>query len=261
MNEPKKNTKSARFARRDALTAGLALGAAALAAGCDARAEPPPASPPQPPAPGAGPPAFAGAHVAAPLPFAPASLKGLSERLIVSHHEKNYAGAVKNLNRAEREIAALPKDAPPFVLTGMHQSALQFRNSKSLHEAYFGNLGGDGRRSGAIESALAAAYGTSAAWEEHARQSALGLGGGSGWVVLAFELETATLRTIGSSHHTQALAAGVPLLVLDMYEHSYQMDFGAAVAPYLDAFFANVKWDEVNRRLERAQKAAAALRG
>lgn len=258
-----KNAESARLARRDALAAGLALGAAALATGCEARAEPPPAAPSQPkpgPSAPAGPPTFAGAHSVVPLPFTPTALKGLSERLIVSHHEKNYTGAVKNLNRAEREIASLPADAPPFVLAGLHQSALTFRNSKLLHEAYFASLGGDGRRSGAIEPALAEAYGTSAAWEEHARRSALGLGGGSGWVVLAFELETSALRTIAASNHTQALASGLPLLVLDMYEHSYHMDFGASVPPYIDAFFANVKWDEVNRRLERARKAAAALR-
>jgi superoxide dismutase len=59
-----------------------------------------------------------------------------------------------------------------------------------------------------------------------------------------------------------ALLAGcTPLLVLDMYEHSYHIDFGAAVARYIDAFFANVNWDAVNSRLERAQQAHAARRG
>jgi superoxide dismutase, Fe-Mn family len=47
---------------------------------------------------------------------------------------------------------------------------------------------------------------------------------------------------------------------MDMYEHAYQMDYGAAAANYIDAFFANVNWDEVNRRLARAHGAAAALR-
>jgi Fe-Mn family superoxide dismutase len=43
---------------------------------------------------------------------------------------------------------------------------------------------------------------------------------------------------------------GYPLLVLDMYEHAYQMDYGAAAAKYVDAFMQNVNWDEVNRRVE-----------
>jgi Fe-Mn family superoxide dismutase len=57
------------------------------------------------------------------------------------------------------------------------------------------------------------------------------------------------------------LASSVPLLVMDMYEHSYHLDFGAAVARYIDAFVANIQWDEVNARLERAARASAILRG
>ena len=53
---------------------------------------------------------------------------------------------------------------------------------------------------------------------------------------------------------------GLPLLVLDMYEHAYQMDYGAAAAKYVDAFMQNVNWEEVNRRYASAQKAAAALK-
>ncbi len=84
--------------------------------------------------------------------------------------------------------------------------------------------------------------------------------GGSGWAILAFELDTGALRTFSSGKHKEVLATSVPLLVLHMYEHGYQMDFGAGVARFLDAFFANVKWDAVNRRFEGAQRASAALR-
>ena len=79
-------------------------------------------------------------------------------------------------------------------------------------------------------------------------------------MILALELETGALRTVASAGHTQALSTAVPLLVMDMYEHSYAIDFGAAVPRYVDAFFANIKWDEVNRRLERAQRASTILR-
>ena len=152
-------------------------------------------------------------------------------------------------------------DPTPFVVAALRDRELTFRNSKNLHEAYFANLGGNGRRSGAIEAALATAYGTTARWEQHIRATGMGLGGGSGWAILAFELDTGALRTISSGNHTQALSTSVPLLVMDMYEHSYQMDFGAGVARYIDAFFANVSWDEVNRRLERAQRMSAVFRG
>jgi Fe-Mn family superoxide dismutase len=80
-------------------------------------------------------------------------------------------------------------------------------------------------------------------------------------VVLAYELDSGLLRTAWSGGHTQAVAGGIPLLVLDMYEHAYQIDYGAAAARYIDAFFQNVNWDEVNARLERALRIGAIARG
>lgn len=204
-------------------------------------------------------PAFAGAHQIRPLPFKASSLDGISEKMIVSHHENNYGGAVRNLNKVEQELAKVTPETPAFVVGGLRQSELQFRNSKRLHEVYFANLGGNGRRSGAIEAALASAYGSSARWEEHFRATGLSLGGGSGWVILGLELDTGSLRTFWSGNHTQSLSSSAPLLVMDMYEHSYQMDYGAAAARYIDAFFKNVQWEDVNHRLERAQRAAAAM--
>jgi Fe-Mn family superoxide dismutase len=254
--------------RREMLT-GVALGGAALLGSCTsavpASAEPP-RSRPMTSTSGASampniPPALTGKHEIVPLPFAPGSLNGLSEKLIASHHENNYGGAVKNLNKVENELAKINTDTPPFTVAAVRERELTFRNSKNLHEAYFGNLGGNGKRSGAIESALAAAYDTSARWEQHMRATGMGLGGGSGWAILGLELDTGALRTFWSGNHTQVLATSVPLLVMDMYEHSYHIDFGAGVARYIDAFFANVNWEEVNRRFERAQRMSALLRG
>lgn len=258
------------FTRRDALVALAASSATAATQVHPALAKSPGPSPsPATSAPASKsasaaaptPPALAGKHTVLPLPFKPSALNGLSEKLIVSHHDNNYAGAVKNLNRVEQELAAIKPDTPPFVVAGLRQSELTFRNSKALHEAYFGNLGGDGKRSGNIDKALSAAYGTASRWEEHFRATGAGLGGGSGWVILALELDTASLRTCWSGNHTQVLATSVPLLVMDMYEHAYQMDFGAAAAKYIDAFFANIRWAEVNHRYERALSASKALRG
>jgi Fe-Mn family superoxide dismutase len=243
--------------RRSALLA-TSLGGAAFLAGCGARAQlakPPPAPPTPAPAPAPG-----GRHAVAPLPFNASSLKGLSEKLITSHHDNNYAGAVKNLNRVEAELAQVTKDTPPFVVGGLKQSELTFRNSATLHELYFANLGGDGKASGKIEKAIADAYGGFGKWEEAFRATGMSLGGGSGWVVLAHDLHRDAPYTFWSGNHTQVAAAAVPLLVMDMYEHAYQMDYGAAAAKYIDAFFANIQWDEVARRFERAQRAAAALK-
>lgn len=200
-----------------------------------------------------------GENAVQPLPFDPARLNGLSERLIRSHHENNYGGAVKNLNAVEKELSAITKQSPPFVVSALRERELTFRGSKLLHEQYFGNLGGNGKRGGSIETALRDAYGSSDRWEEHFRLTGMGLGGGSGWVILAYELDSGALRTFWSGNHTQALALSVPLLVMDMYEHSYQMDFGAAAAKYIDAFLANVDWEAVDKRFGAAQRARGAF--
>lgn len=203
--------------------------------------------------------AFRGQHLPKPLPFDPTRLTGLSERLLVSHHDNNYVGAIKNLNRLEQELAQVSKDTPAFVVGGLRQSELAFRNSMTMHEAYFGNLGGDGKPGGAVAAALSAAYGGLDAWQLQFRSSGASLGGGSGWVVLAHELLTGELRTVGLNHHTQSLCTAYPLLVMDMYEHAYALDYGAAAAKYVDAFFANIHWDVVNQRLEQAKKITRSL--
>ena len=76
----------------------------------------------------------------------------------------------------------------------------------------------------------------------------MSLGGGSGWVVIAYSGLTHDLRIVGSTGHAPALAAGTPILALDMFEHAYALDYGAAHAKYIDAFFANLDWAALDKR-------------
>lgn len=237
--------------RRDALLA-MAMGGAALLTPTARAAEETKAQKGGKPA--------TGKHAPQPLPFDPKKLKGLSERLIVSHHENNYTGAVKNLNKVEEELRSINKDTPGFVVAGLRERELTFTNSMILHELYFQNLGGSDKPTPALERAIADSFGSLARWEELFRATAMSLAGGSGWAVLDYNFHSGDLRTYWAGNHTQALALGHPLLVLDMYEHAFHIDYGAAAAKYVDAFFDNVRWEQVAQRLERAQKAAAILR-
>ncbi len=236
--------------RREALSL-TAASAAALALSRDAFARDPP-----PPKPTAVP---VGGHVPIALHFEPKKLVGISEKMITSHHDKNYAGAVKNLNKVETDLANVNKDTPAYTVAGLKQAELTYTNSVILHEHYFDNLGGNGKLNGPIEKALAERFGSTARWEELFRATGASLGGGSGWVILDYSFHMHDLRTYWSSNHTQAVAFGQPLLVMDMYEHAYALDYGPGFAEYIDAFFQNINWDRVNDRFARAAKAAQAL--
>jgi Fe-Mn family superoxide dismutase len=236
--------------RRDLLVSGAAGSAALLAATALADAAPPAKKTRTPPG--------MGKHEPAPLPFKAASLTGISEKMITAHHDKNYAGAVANLNKVEADLAALKPDAPAYLVAGLRDKQLTYFNSMVLHEHYFGNLGGSGKRSGALETRLGADFGAGA-WEAQVRATAMGLGGGSGWVILALSMHDGSLVVASAGNHTQNLAFGAPLMALDMYEHAYQQDYGPNHAGYIEAFFKNLAWEVVEARYDRAMKAIAAL--
>src|SRR5262249_2405895 len=154
--------------------------------------------------------------------------------------ENNYGGAFKNLLKVEEELARVDKNTPGFIVAGLRERELTFANSVTLHKLYFENLGGEGKASAELSAHLGAAFGSWSRCEELMRATALSLAGGSGWAILSKVLRSGAFRIFCAGHHTQALAFGAPLLVLDMYEHSYHLDYGAAAAKYVDAFFDNV---------------------
>jgi len=192
------------------------------------------------------------------LPFDPTRLDGLSEKLIRSHWENNYVGSVRTLNMISQRLAAAMKDPdlPAIVYGGLKREELHRIGSVILHEHYFGNLGGDGKPGGTVLSAIKMTYGSFEAWEAEFRRTAMSLAGGSGWCVLTYNVYTQELRNQWAWDHMHGAVAGLPLLVLDMYEHSYHMDYGTAAARYIDAFMRNVNWEEVDRRLARTGSAA-----
>src|SRR5262245_4887099 len=100
-----------------------------------------------------------------PLPFDPAKLNGLSEKLLRSHYDNNYTGAFRRLRQIEGQLAALPKDAPGFQLKGLKMEELIATNSVILHEQYFGNLGGAGKASGTVQRAIADQFGGFDKWD------------------------------------------------------------------------------------------------
>lgn len=100
------------------------------------------------------------------LPFDPAKVKGFSEKLLVSHYENNYSGAVKRLNAITAQLASLDVAAAPvFVVNGLKREELIAANSMIIHELYFDSLAGEGDPTGALAEAMVRDFGSIARWK------------------------------------------------------------------------------------------------
>jgi Fe-Mn family superoxide dismutase len=183
-------------------------------------------------------------YQAKPLSLDPKSIAGISERVLVSHYENNYVGAVKRLNAIGAQLAELDfAKVPNFVINGLKREELIAANSMILHEIYFDGLGGGTKPSGALADAIARDFGSIARWRSEFAAMGKAEGGGSGWVILAYSPRDKRLVNQWAADHTTTLAGGRPVLVLDMYEHAYHMDYGAAAPRYVDAYMEAIRWD------------------
>ncbi|MBP8308152.1 MAG: superoxide dismutase [Burkholderiaceae bacterium] len=189
------------------------------------------------------------------LPLKPLTLEldrldGLSPKLLTSHHENNYAGAVKRLAAIRSALGQLDWGATPvFVINGLKREELIAANSAYLHELYFESLGGDGvLPASGLSVALTRDFGSVERWRAEFTALAKAMGGGSGWAILAWSSRDGRLVNQWAADHANLLAGATPVLALDMYEHAYHMDFGARAGAYVDTFMKNIEWSAVYRR-------------
>lgn len=181
-----------------------------------------------------------------PLVLDPKSITGISEKVIVSHYENNYVGAVKRLNAIGVQLAELDfAKAPNFVINGLKREELIAANSMILHELYFDGLGGGSAPRGVLAEAIARDFGSVDRWRTEFAAMGKAEGGGSGWVLLSYSPRDKRLVNQWAADHTTTLAGGRPILALDMYEHAYHMDYGAGAGRYVDVFMEAIRWDNV----------------
>ena len=217
--------------RRTLMLSGAALAAASIV-GAPALAQTPPATGPKPMP-----------YTVKPLPFDPKAIKGLSEKLLTSHYQNNYTGAVKRLNAITEQLAALDySKAPVFVVNGLKREQLIAVNSMILHEFYFAGLGEESQPGAALADAMVRDFGSVERWRAEFVAMGKAEGGGSGWVILAWSPRDKRLINTWAADHTTNLAGGQPILVLDMYEHAYHMDYGAKAGDYVEAYMKAIRW-------------------
>lgn len=184
-----------------------------------------------------------------PLSCNPGAIAGMSEKIIVSHWENNYSGAVKRLNAIEAQLAELDWTAAPiFVVNGLKREQMVAMNSMLLHEAFFDSLGASEPSPG-LKMRLESDFGGVSRWAQQFAAMGKALGGGSGWVLLAWSPRDGKLINTWAADHTGNVAGATPLLALDMYEHSYHMDFGAKAGAYVDAYMNNLNLAAASNKL------------
>ncbi len=188
-----------------------------------------------------------------PIHCRPWLLNSLSLKLIESHYENNYGGALRRLNAITEQLEKLDyAKAPGYVVSGLKREQLAALNSTLLHELYFASMGGDGKMIDGMKEVLTRDFGSVDRWRSEFVAMAQSLSGGSGWVVLTYVPRDRRLINQYAMDHSQSIAGGIPILALDMYEHAYHMDFGANAKAYIESFMRNADYAAALERYEDA---------
>lgn len=185
--------------------------------------------------------------------FKLANVKGISSNQL-EQHQQLYAGYVKKRNEIARRLETVnransaSRTYSPFRSLKLAETYAV--NGSILHELYFGNISQPGKQPGPLTLELIEEnFGSF----EKFKQDLMDCGGVSrGWAVTSYNIDDGLLHNYVFEEHNQHVPVlTIPLLVLDVYEHAYMIDFGIKRDPYLDAFWNNIDWDVVEQRIEK----------
>jgi Fe-Mn family superoxide dismutase len=179
-------------------------------------------------------------------------MEGFSETLLKNHFTL-YQGYVTNTNKVADKLAAMAaegKFAEPEYAELKRRFGWEF-NGMRLHELYFGNMGGSKpiNPDGKLGKVLKTAFGSIEAWEKDFRGA--GAMRGVGWVILFQDNASGALFNVWVNEHDAGHLVGcMPVLILDVFEHAFMIDYGLKRADYIAAFFKNISWDAAETRLK-----------
>ncbi len=184
-------------------------------------------------------------------------LEGFSDQMLTNHFTL-YQGYVTNTNKLLEELTALThegKTATPQYAELKRRFGWEF-NGMRLHELYFGNMAKESeplKSDAALAKKIAEDFGSHEAWEKDFR--AAGAMRGIGWVVLSYDPVGDRLMNIWVNEHDGGHLAGCrPVLVMDVFEHAYMLDYGLKRADYIEAFMHAIEWQTASDRLQVAQQ-------
>ena len=178
-------------------------------------------------------------------------MKGFSEALLQNHFTL-YQGYVTNTNKLLDSLTSMLNEgnlSRPEYAEMKRRLGWEF-NGMRLHELYFENLGGTGTAAvgSKLSEMLADAFGSREAWETDFKST--GAMRGIGWAVLYQDKTNGRLMNFWINEHDVGHPAGcTPILIMDVFEHAFMLDYGLKRAVYIDAFIANIDWLTVESRL------------
>ncbi|KKU60285.1 MAG: Superoxide dismutase [Parcubacteria group bacterium GW2011_GWA2_47_12] len=195
-------------------------------------------------------------------------LDGLSEKQLKEHHDVLYAGYVKKIGEIEEKLKTVDLSTANASYSDLRELKMEETfalNGVKLHEGYFANMAppssksdfgtpkksdffpGGVMPSGAIMEMLKRDFGSYEKWE--AEFKAMGLCA-RGWVVLGYDLDEKKLKNILCDSHNQGAPWNmIAVLIMDVYEHAYFIDYATARKAYIEAFFKNIDWKFIDMRI------------
>ncbi len=187
-----------------------------------------------------------------PISLKPAllTLQGISPRQIKEHYDILYKGYVNSVNEIHNILTTVSRADQNPRYTGYRELKVEETynmDGVTWHELYFNNLGGQGSRpSEFLLNSIQKDFGSYASWETDFRAAAAA---SRGWAVLSFDKRDGRMHNyLLDAHNVGVVNTSIPILVIDVYEHAYFIDYGARRAPYIDAFMSNIDWGVVNLR-------------
>ncbi len=181
------------------------------------------------------------------------TLEGLSEKQLSEHHDVLYAGYVKKWNEIQEKLKTADRSAANATLSDLRELKLEetfAMNGIRLHEGYFDNMvSGGSAPEGAIKAMIERDFGSVENWA--ADFKAMGVAA-RGWVILAYDLEDKRLYNyLCDAHNQGGVWNSVALLIMDVYEHAYFLDYATGRKAYIESFFKNINWPFVNSLMEK----------
>lgn len=186
-------------------------------------------------------------------------LDGISEKTISIHHDKLYAGYVNKRNEIAEKLKGLTEEELTAgnqiysYLRGLKEGETFAANGDILHRCYFSHLGGDGDYGNSVVAKkLIEKYGSVEKFFIHFKANGMAA---RGWAILAYDSSDQKLRIFNADAQNHGGVWGaIPIIALDVYEHSYFIDYGSDRAGYIDVFMKNLDWKVIDENYAKAER-------